>query len=173
MVYVTVPAGETLREPFEGTAPIPAIEAETVLFEVHESVVESPAPIVPGVALIEHEGAGTTTTGDLIGPPWLPPPPPTVPPPPVQQPPVPGVPTSAASAVAGAVPANEGAYTKNPTANVSTARNPMIAENLVIRCIIIFLKVFIIIPTGSLRISSTKCFVSDIQCVLKKISHIL
>jgi hypothetical protein len=58
-------------------------------------------------------------------------------------------------------------YINIPITKVITARKPMIAENLVIRCIIIVLKVVFYNLTGSLRIRRNENFVAVLPDMIK------
>jgi len=58
-VYVIVAAGETVCEPFTGSAPMPlSSEADAALALVHASVDEFPALMVEGLAEMEQDGGG-------------------------------------------------------------------------------------------------------------------
>ncbi|MBE7445583.1 MAG: hypothetical protein HS132_10170 [Planctomycetia bacterium] len=62
MVYIVVTTGETSREPFTATAPMPwSISALVALVELQARVAFSPCVIVPGLAPIVTVGAGVTT----------------------------------------------------------------------------------------------------------------
>jgi hypothetical protein len=115
--------GDTDVLPFFETAPMPwFIETLEAFCVVHVSTELPPWLMVSGFALSEHTGRG----GGGGGGGGFPPPPPS-----------PSLQHATAAAGESTIPPSVivGIYIKMPIAKVITARKPMIAENLVMRCI--------------------------------------